>query len=631
MIAGGIINGWGTNARIGQGEWMVVEADESDGTFLKLPTQIGVVTNIDPEHMDYWPSVEALHQAFHQFIDAIPFYGLAVACIDHPVVRELLAKLGGAANGRRTLTYGVARDADIRLVNLRPDHNRITFDADLGPAVKGGARKLEDLTLPVLGHYNALNALGALAAATEAGVSDEVIRATFAAFSGVKRRFTRVGEWQGVVVYDDYAHHPVEIAAVLRAARMAGKGRVLAVMQPHRYTRLQSLFNEFSACLDDADIVVVTPVYSAGEAPIPGIDRDELASGLRRHGHPHVLTVDDEQGLGRDHRLGRQVRRPRGRPRRRHHHRLDQRLAATTSRSIGGALDAHLENRLLAALPELRGKLKSGASLADLTWFRVGGPAEVLYSPADEADLAYFLKRTPIDVPVTVVGLGSNLLVRDGGIDGVVIRLGRGFGEIKIEEGSRLRVGAAVPDVKVARAAADAGIAGLSFYRGIPGCVGGALRMNGGAHGRETKEVVIEARAVDRAGDIHVLPVAELHYDYRHCGAPEDFIFTEALFQGEPGEPAEILAEMEDIAAYREEAQPIKSRTGGSTFKNPPGKKAWQLIDAAGCRGLIVGDAKVSEMHCNFLINEGSATGADHRGARRDRARAGQGDERGRA
>jgi UDP-N-acetylmuramate dehydrogenase len=270
-----------------------------------------------------------------------------------------------------------------------------------------------------------------------------------------------------------------------------------------------------------------------------------------------------------------------------------------------------LENRLRAALPELRGRLTSGAALADLTWFRVGGPAEILYSPADEADLAYFLKKTPANVPVTVIGLGSNLLVRDGGIAGVVIRLGRGFGEIKIEAGSRFRVGAAVPDVKVARAAADAGIAGLSFYRGIPGCVGGALRMNGGAHGRETKEVVIEARAVDRDGNIHVLPVAELHYAYRHCGAPEDFVFTEALFEGVPGEPAKILAEMEDIAAYREEVQPIKSRTGGSTFKNPPGGKAWQLIDAAGCRGLAVGDAKVSEMHCNFLINEGNASGAD--------------------
>ena len=393
VIAGGIINAWGTNARIGKGEWMVVEADESDGTFLKLPTQIGVVTNIDPEHMDYWPSLDALHQAFHQFIDAIPFYGLAVACIDHPVVRELLAKLGGAANGRRTLTYGVARDADIRLANLRPDHNRITFDADLGPAVKGGARKLEDLTLPVLGHYNALNALGALAAATEAGVSDEVIRATFAAFSGVKRRFSRAGEWQGVVVYDDYAHHPVEIAAVLRAARMAGKGRIVAVVQPHRYTRLQSLFNEFSACLDDADIVVVTPIYSAGEAPIPGIDRDELASGLRRHGHPHVLTVDDEQGLVEtiasvakpgDLVVG---------SRRRHHHRLDERPAEKSRTEGTGLNGAALESRLVASLPELRGRLKAEAPLKDLTWFRAGGPAEVLYSPADEADLAYFLRR----------------------------------------------------------------------------------------------------------------------------------------------------------------------------------------------------------------------------------------------
>jgi len=272
---------------------------------------------------------------------------------------------------------------------------------------------------------------------------------------------------------------------------------------------------------------------------------------------------------------------------------------------------AALESRLVASLPELRGRLKAEAPLKDLTWFRAGGPAEVLYSPADEADLAYFLKTAPSDIPVTIIGLGSNLLVRDGGIEGVVIRLGRGFGEIKVEDGSRLRAGAAVPDVKVARAAADAGIAGLSFYRGIPGCVGGALRMNGGAHGRETKEVVVEARAVDRQGNIHVLPVAELHYQYRHCGAPEDFIFTEALFQGEPGEPAAILAEMDGIAAYREEVQPIKSRTGGSTFKNPPGGKAWQLIDAAGCRGLRLGDAQVSEMHCNFLINLGSATAAD--------------------
>ena len=297
VITGGIINAWGTNARIGAGEWMVVEADESDGTFLKLPTQIGVVTNIDPEHMDYWESVEVLHKAFQQFIDAIPFYGLAVACIDHPVVRELLAKPGGAANGRRTLTYGVSRDADIRLVNLRSSCDVITFDVELGPAVRSGARKLTDLTLPILGHYNALNALAALAVAAEAGIGDDVIRSALAGFSGVKRRFTRVGEWQGAVIYDDYAHHPVEIAAVLSAARAGGDGRIIAVMQPHRYSRLQALFNEFSACLDDADIAIVTPIYSAGEVPITGIDRDELASGLRRHGHPQVLTIDDEESL----------------------------------------------------------------------------------------------------------------------------------------------------------------------------------------------------------------------------------------------------------------------------------------------------------------------------------------------
>ncbi|ODA69014.1 UDP-N-acetylenolpyruvoylglucosamine reductase [Methyloligella halotolerans] len=277
------------------------------------------------------------------------------------------------------------------------------------------------------------------------------------------------------------------------------------------------------------------------------------------------------------------------------------------SETVTGGLAAEIAQ----SMPELRGRLIPEASLAELTWFRVGGPAEVLFTPADEADLAYFLKRLPADVPVTMVGLGSNLLVRDGGIRGIVIRLGKGFGQIELQGADRLRAGTAVPDVKLARAAADASIAGLSFYRGIPGSVGGALRMNAGAHGTETKDVLVEARAVDRNGEIHVLSVAELDYTYRHCGAPEDLIFSEGLFQGRPGDQAEILAEMNEIANYREEVQPIKSRTGGSTFKNPAGHKSWQLIDAAGCRGLEVGNAKVSELHCNFLINEGGATADD--------------------
>ena len=266
---------------------------------------------------------------------------------------------------------------------------------------------------------------------------------------------------------------------------------------------------------------------------------------------------------------------------------------------------------LAKRLPNLRGRMAANAPLADITWFRVGGPAQILLTPADEADLAYALQQLSGDFPVQVIGLGSNLLVRDGGVPGIVIRMGRGFGEIKVGEGHRLTAGTAVPDVKIARAAADAGISGLSFYRGIPGSLGGALRMNAGAHGRETKDTMIEARAVDRSGKIHVLALADMGFTYRHCAIPSDWIFTQATFQGTAGLPADIVKEMDEVADYREKNQPIKERTGGSTFKNPPGHSAWKLIDEAGCRGLRIGGAKVSEMHCNFLINDVQASGED--------------------
>jgi UDP-N-acetylmuramate dehydrogenase len=266
---------------------------------------------------------------------------------------------------------------------------------------------------------------------------------------------------------------------------------------------------------------------------------------------------------------------------------------------------------LRAKMPKLRGRLLANQPLAELTWFRVGGPAQVLFMPEDESDLSYLLANMADEIPVTVIGLGSNLIVRDGGVPGVVIRLGRGFNDVTIEGDARVRAGTAVPDVKVARAAQEAGISGLSFLRGIPGGIGGALRMNGGAYGRETKDALIEARGVDRSGRIHVFANGDMHYGYRHCGAPEDIIFTQALFQGTPGDPNVIAAEMEQITEAREATQPVKSRTGGSTFKNPAGHKAWQLIDAACCRGLRIGDAQVSEMHCNFLINLGNASAAD--------------------
>jgi UDP-N-acetylmuramate dehydrogenase len=265
---------------------------------------------------------------------------------------------------------------------------------------------------------------------------------------------------------------------------------------------------------------------------------------------------------------------------------------------------------LKARMPELRGRLLANQSLAELTWFRVGGPAQAFFLPEDENDLAYFLRNLAAEITVTTIGAGSNTIVRDGGVPGVVIRLGRGFNEIKVEEGHCIVAGAALLDVLVARAARDAGVAGLAFLSGIPGSIGGALRMNGGAYGGETKDVVIEARGVDRQGRLRTYSNAEMGFSYRHCGVPDDVIFTAALFQGRAGEPEAIAAEMASIKTKREKSQP-RNRTGGSTFKNPPNMSAWKLVDEAGCRGLTVGGAQVSELHSNFLINLGGASAAD--------------------
>jgi UDP-N-acetylmuramate dehydrogenase len=270
---------------------------------------------------------------------------------------------------------------------------------------------------------------------------------------------------------------------------------------------------------------------------------------------------------------------------------------------------------LQSLMPEVQGRVIANQPLAPFTWFRVGGPAQIFFQPADEDDLSYFLSRLPAEIPVTIIGLGSNLIVRDGGVPGVVIRLGgKIFGKIEVLPDYRLRIGTAVPDMKLARTAAEAGIDGLAFLRGIPGSIGGALRMNAGAHGGETKDIFIEAHGIDRNGTRHVLTAADMGFAYRHTQAPQEIIFTQALVQGRPGKPELIMAEMDRITAAREASQPIREKTGGSTFANPKPHSAWQVIDAAGCRGLTLGDAQVSEMHCNFLINRGQASAADIEG-----------------
>lgn len=289
VINGGIIHAYGSNARAGQGEWMVVEADESDGTFNRLPATIAIVTNIDPEHMEHWGDFDALRQGFHDFVSNIPFYGLAVCCTDHPEVQALVGRI----SDRRVVTFGFNAQADVRAVNLTYKAGIAHFDI----ALQAEDIVIDGCSLPMPGDHNVSNALAAVAVARHLGMKADEIRGALAAFGGVNRRFTKVGEVGGITIIDDYGHHPVEIAAVLKAARQASDGRVIAIHQPHRYSRLSSLFEEFCGCFNEADIVGIADVYAAGEDPIPGASRDDLIAGLRDHGHRHAVPVPDADAL----------------------------------------------------------------------------------------------------------------------------------------------------------------------------------------------------------------------------------------------------------------------------------------------------------------------------------------------
>lgn len=293
VINGGIINAWGTNARLGKGDWMVAEADESDGTFLKLPATIAVVTNIDPEHLDHYGSFDNLRNAFDAFVENIPFYGFAALCLDHAEVQAMIPRV----SDRRLITYGLSPQADVRAVNLEPTTDGTGFDVVMTDRKTGDERSIEGLLLPMVGQHNVQNALAAIAIAFEMGIDDDVISRALANFEGVKRRFTKTGEVDGITIIDDYGHHPVEISAVLLAARQAAKGQVIAVVQPHRYSRLKDLFEDFCTCFNNADAVFVADVYAAGEAPLDGIHRDSFVDGLRHHGHRNVEPLESPEAL----------------------------------------------------------------------------------------------------------------------------------------------------------------------------------------------------------------------------------------------------------------------------------------------------------------------------------------------
>ena len=587
VINGGVIEQYGSNARLGDSDWMVVEADESDGSFLRLDGTIAVVTNIDPEHLDHYGDFDAVRRAFVEFIHNVPFYGAAVLCIDHPEVQAVMAKV----RDRKVVTYGLSLQADVCAVNVTPEAGGNRFDVIVR---RRGAedRRIADVRLPMPGRHNVQNALAAIAVALEMECPDDTIRSGFAQFEGVRRRFTRVGEVAGATVIDDYAHHPVEIRAVLAAAREsagASGGRVIAVVQPHRFTRLRDLMDDFQNAFNDADKVYVAPVYTAGEEPIAGVSSAALVAGLKSRGHRFAAPG---RGPGRTGARARGRHRPgrfRGLPRRGRHHPVGRRarrrdpegsgmspqIGERRGWSHGSAPFATVEEARVVpfSLEGIRGKLTADAPLAPLVWFKSGGNADWLFEPADLEDLREFLSRVGAQMPVMALGLGSNLIVRDGGVPGVVIRLGKAFATVEARRDRVLECGGGASGILVSSNARDAGVAGVEFLRGIPGTVGGFVRMNGGAYGREVADVLIDCDVVLPNGEFVTLPARDLEYSYRHSNLPEGAVVVAARFQGREGIPAEIGAEMDKIAAAREASQPLRTKTGGSTFKNPARRK----------------------------------------------------------
>ena len=609
VINGGIINAYGTNARLGAGDWMVVEADESDGTFLKLPADIAIVTNVDAEHLDHFKTFAAVQEAFRAFIENVPFYGFAVMCTDHPIVQRLVGRI----EDRRIITYGENPQADVRLVDLEPCRR----PARASPCSSATAH---GQTVHAIEELDAADARPPQRAQRHLGdrgrARAEDFRTTrsarrWPAFGGVRRRFTRAGEWNGVTIIDDYGHHPVEIAAVLKAARESTKGQVIAVVQPHRYTRLQSLFEPFSTCFNDADAVIVAEVYPAGEAPIEGVDRDHLVAAVRARGHRQVVAAAGP-AAARRHRQGpRQARRLCGLPRRRQHH------------AMGLCAGGRVEGAGVMTFPDIvpdaeseRPRSCAGGLLANqsarrerLVSRRRAGAGAVHAGGRERSRL----------FPGASAGRRAGHGAR------------RGLEPDHPRRRHSRRGGAARPPLQRDR---DRGRpARARRHRRARRARGarGARRRRRGArvparHSRRHRRRAAHERAAPTAArprtcwsrraastaraSIRTFRNADMHYTYRHSGAPEDVIFTQALFQGRAGEPAAIAAAMDKIAEKRKASQP-PNKTGGSTFKNPPGGKAWQLIDAAGCRGLTVGGAQVSELHCNFLINLGGATAAD--------------------
>ncbi len=585
-----------TGARLGQGPFLVAEADESDGSFLRLSPVVAVITNIEPEHLDHYGTADALEDAFVAFANRVPFWGLAVLCLDDPGVQRLLPQIA-----RRRTTYGFSPQAEWIAHDLARDGAGSRF------AVKRGGEALGVARVQIPGRHNVANALAALAVAAELEVPFARAAEALASFAGIERRFELKGSAGGVRVVDDYGHHPTEIRATLAAAREQHAGRLVVVFQPHRYTRTRDLFDDFAAAFHEADLLVLTEIYAAGEQKIPGVEAAALAEAIRAHGHRDVRFLGELDAIAPALAPDPKEWRPRADARRR----LDHETRSAAARCAGGRVIA---DRVRTELSATLGRaIAFDVATAKLTSLRVGGIADALATPEDRAALAKLLQLCAKHrLPRRVIGRGFNTLVRDDGVEGVLIQLAR-LKRLEERPGKLLRVEAGVSHATLTRFCRERGLAGLEFGVGIPGTLGGWIAMNAGIGTRELRDVVREVEVMSPAGRIvRSFTRDALRFRYRALvGLAEGSVVISALLAIEISDRKQVEDASERLLARRRETQPVDQPSCGSVFKNPRGDSAGQLIEAAGLKGETRGGAMISPLHANFIVNTGGATASD--------------------
>jgi UDP-N-acetylmuramate--alanine ligase len=598
-VIGGRLNSAGVNAKLGLSNYLVAEADESDASFLYLQPMIAIVTNIDQDHMaTYQNNYQQLKDTFIEFLHHLPFYGLAILCLDDEGIREVLPNIS-----KPIITYGVHKDADIRAENISQDGMHTSFDV-----IRKGKQDKLQITLNMPGLHNMLNSLAAIAVATKLEIQDEAIIKSLAAFTGVGRRFQINGDLplhNGKLTFvDDYGHHPRELAATLEAMRQAWPDRrAVVIFQPHRYSRTRDLFEDFVHVLSTVDVLVLMDVYSAGETIIPGADGRALSRAIRVRGKVDPVFVEDREDLASV--LAGIVK--------------ENDVILTVGAGNVGQIAAELPVLLAKELSSisgqnitaLKGRLLNNELLAKYTSWRVGGAADRLYLPFDKQDLCAFIKSLPEAEPIFWMGLGSNLLVRDGGIRGTVINTKGRLKEMRINGDGTVYVEAGVPCAHVARFCSEQGLAGAEFLAGIPGTMGGALKMNAGAFGGETWRIVKSVEMLNAKGDVSQRDPKHFEVNYRSVKNPGNEWFLSANLVLEPGNPEISVQKIKALLEARAKTQPTNQPSCGSVFKNPEGDFAARLIEATKLKGYKIGGACVSEKHANFIVNTGTATASD--------------------